>query len=224
MTERDIFILDLIEWIEGNMEQRLKIEHVADKSGYSKWYLQRMFRDKTGIRLAEYIRKRKMSKSACALRLTQESILNKQADISPPEVVNIQKRKGSECTIVRCGVDAYQKGDISFLNELAKKLKEGQAYSLDINALRGQSDMNILCCDMLYMKENPPSLPPPGKPVNKHLKFSYSGTAKNFIQFSFFIFSSLCYGGYIHNGKSEILCIEKISSTSINICYYIPVK
>ena len=37
-------IQTLIEWIDEHIDQPLNIEAVAKKSGYSKWYLQRMFR------------------------------------------------------------------------------------------------------------------------------------------------------------------------------------
>ena len=37
-------ISTLIEWIDEHIDQPLNIDVVAKKSGYSKWYLQRMFR------------------------------------------------------------------------------------------------------------------------------------------------------------------------------------
>ena len=37
-------IQDLIAWIDEHIDQPLNIDVVAKKSGYSKWYLQRMFR------------------------------------------------------------------------------------------------------------------------------------------------------------------------------------
>lgn len=36
-------IQDLIAWIDEHIDQPLNIDVVAKKSGYSKWYLQRMF-------------------------------------------------------------------------------------------------------------------------------------------------------------------------------------
>ena len=40
-------IQDLIAWIDEHIDQPLNIDVVAKKSGYSKWYLQRMFRTVT---------------------------------------------------------------------------------------------------------------------------------------------------------------------------------
>ena len=46
----------LIEWIDEHIDQPLNIDVVAKKSGYSKWYLQRMFRTVMHQTLGEYIR------------------------------------------------------------------------------------------------------------------------------------------------------------------------
>ncbi|WP_392563238.1 MDR efflux pump AcrAB transcriptional activator RobA [Orbus wheelerorum] len=69
-------ISDLIIWIEKNLEQPLSIDHVADKSGYSKWHLQRMFKKVTGQILGTYIRHRRLTHAALALRLTSKPILD----------------------------------------------------------------------------------------------------------------------------------------------------
>jgi len=54
-------ISDLIKWIEKNLEQPLSIDAVAEKSGYSKWHLQRMFKKVTGQILGTYIRHRRLT-------------------------------------------------------------------------------------------------------------------------------------------------------------------
>lgn len=69
-------ISDLIAWIEKNLEQPLSIDHVAEKSGYSKWHLQRMFKKVTGQILGTYIRNRRLSHAALALKLTSKPILD----------------------------------------------------------------------------------------------------------------------------------------------------
>ncbi|MXP53255.1 helix-turn-helix domain-containing protein [Pantoea sp. Seng] len=57
----------LMLWIEDNIEQRLTLETVARRAGYSQWHLQRMFRHHNGIALGSYIRERKLTASAIAL-------------------------------------------------------------------------------------------------------------------------------------------------------------
>lgn len=41
-------IRDLLIWLEGHLDQPLSLDNVAAKAGYSKWHLQRMFKDVTG--------------------------------------------------------------------------------------------------------------------------------------------------------------------------------
>ncbi|SQJ28280.1 right origin-binding protein [Salmonella enterica subsp. enterica] len=62
-------IRDLLIWLEGHLDQPLSLDNVAAKAGYSKWHLQRMFKDVTGHAIGAYIRARRLSKSAVALRL-----------------------------------------------------------------------------------------------------------------------------------------------------------
>ena len=69
-------IRDLLTWLEGHLDQPLALDNVAAKAGYSKWHLQRMFKDVTGHAIGAYIRARRLSKSAVALRLTARPILD----------------------------------------------------------------------------------------------------------------------------------------------------
>lgn len=72
----DSFIHDLLDWIDNNLDSRLDINTVSERAGYSKWHLQRIFKEHTGYPLAEYIRARKLKKSAERLSHSNESILN----------------------------------------------------------------------------------------------------------------------------------------------------
>ncbi|RSV87613.1 MULTISPECIES: helix-turn-helix domain-containing protein [Enterobacterales] len=65
----------LIIWIDENLDKPLKIEHVAQYSGYSQWHLQRIFLDYKGVSLARYIRTRKLQMAAKDLRETEEAIM-----------------------------------------------------------------------------------------------------------------------------------------------------
>lgn len=69
-------IRDLLSWIESHLDQPLNLDNVAAKAGYSKWHLQRMFKEVTGQAIGAYIRARRLSKSAVALRLTARPILD----------------------------------------------------------------------------------------------------------------------------------------------------
>ncbi|HDQ3981559.1 TPA: superoxide response transcriptional regulator SoxS [Escherichia coli] len=67
-------IQDLIAWIDEHIDQPLNIDVVAKKSGYSKWYLQRMFRTVTHQTLGDYIRQRRLLLAAVELRTTERPI------------------------------------------------------------------------------------------------------------------------------------------------------
>lgn len=66
----------LTEWIDEHIDQPLNIDVVAQKAGYSKWYLQRMFRAVTHQTLGDYIRQRRLLMAAEALRTTQRPIFD----------------------------------------------------------------------------------------------------------------------------------------------------
>lgn len=72
----DDFITDLVKWIDTHIEGKMDLDTVADRAGYSKWHLQRMFKEHTGYPLGEYIRVKKLKKSADRLTSTDEPILN----------------------------------------------------------------------------------------------------------------------------------------------------
>ena len=71
----------LIEWMDEHIDQQLSIDVVAKKSGYSKWYLQRMFRTVMHQTLGEYIRQRRLLLAAQALRTTQRPIFDIAMDL-----------------------------------------------------------------------------------------------------------------------------------------------
>ena len=68
-------IQTLTEWIDEHIDQPLNIDVVARKSGYSKWYLQRMFRTVMHQTLGDYIRQRRLLLAAEALRTTRRPFL-----------------------------------------------------------------------------------------------------------------------------------------------------
>ncbi|OAT47050.1 right origin-binding protein [Proteus hauseri ATCC 700826] len=69
-------VKDIIIWIEQNLDSRLSLDVIADKSGYTKWHFQRLFKAYTGISLGKYILARRLSCGAYALRITKSSLLD----------------------------------------------------------------------------------------------------------------------------------------------------
>lgn len=70
------FTRDLAVWIENNLEKKVLLDDVSVKAGYSKWYLQRVFRAETGITLATYIRNRKLYRAAMLLKMTRLPVID----------------------------------------------------------------------------------------------------------------------------------------------------
>ncbi|HBI10845.1 MAG TPA: DNA-binding transcriptional regulator SoxS [Franconibacter pulveris] len=75
MSHQEI-IHALTEWIDEHIDQPLNIDVVAKKSGYSKWYLQRMFRTVMRQTLGDYIRQRRLLLAAQELRSTRRPIVD----------------------------------------------------------------------------------------------------------------------------------------------------
>lgn len=69
-------IRDLLRWLDENLDKPLSLDNVAAKAGYSKWHLQRMFKEITNQAIGSYIRARRLSRAAVALRLTSRPILD----------------------------------------------------------------------------------------------------------------------------------------------------
>ncbi|KAA8718124.1 AraC family transcriptional regulator [Morganella psychrotolerans] len=67
---------DILGWIESNLESDLSLEAVAQKAGYSKWHFQRIFKQQTGYTLANYVRGRRLSCAAIALRLLPLNLMH----------------------------------------------------------------------------------------------------------------------------------------------------
>lgn len=67
-------IAQLLDWIEQNLDQPLTLDDIAARSGYSKWHLQRLFKQVTGHVLGTYARRRRLSAAARELRLTHTSV------------------------------------------------------------------------------------------------------------------------------------------------------
>lgn len=79
MNNRNSYIVDvlfdLLCWIENNLSEKMLIGDVSLRSGYSRWYLQRIFRQYTGLCLATHIRQRRLLYSALMLKITRKKII-----------------------------------------------------------------------------------------------------------------------------------------------------
>jgi len=67
-------IANLLLWIDANLELPLRLDEIAQFSGYSKWHLQRLFTEYTGETLGRYIRNKKLQKAAEDLCTSSDKI------------------------------------------------------------------------------------------------------------------------------------------------------
>lgn len=74
-VKADDVINDLVQWIDNNLDKPLRVKDVAARSGYSQWYLQRVFRRLMHVSVAEYIRQKKMALVAKELQASNESLI-----------------------------------------------------------------------------------------------------------------------------------------------------
>jgi len=69
-------ILNAIDFIEENLDEDISLNQVTEVTGFSKYHFLRIFKSISGSTLNEYIRKRRLTKSANYLLLTHEGILD----------------------------------------------------------------------------------------------------------------------------------------------------
>lgn len=67
-------IIDILNWIENHIEERVTIKNIVDMSGYSRRHLHSIFKEAVGISIGRYIRRRKLCRAAHKLKLTALSL------------------------------------------------------------------------------------------------------------------------------------------------------
>jgi AraC-like DNA-binding protein len=66
----------LAVWIEDHLDRDIALPELADRSGYSVWHMQSVFRATTGIAVGRYIRERKLTEAVYRLRNTEHRIID----------------------------------------------------------------------------------------------------------------------------------------------------
>jgi len=73
-------IQEMIEWIEGHLDQELSVVKISNKSGYSVWHFQRKFVQLLGLNVYEYVRIRRVINATFILIRTKRGILDVAVD------------------------------------------------------------------------------------------------------------------------------------------------
>lgn len=66
----------LADWIEDHLDRDIALPELAERSGYSVWHMQSVFRATTGIAVGRYIRERKLTEAVQRLRKTDHRIID----------------------------------------------------------------------------------------------------------------------------------------------------
>ena len=71
---RQQIVWDIVGWIESDLSRSMTSAEVGKRAGYTRWHLQRLFKEVTGYTLVRYIRGRRMTVAAELLRSSALSI------------------------------------------------------------------------------------------------------------------------------------------------------
>ena len=69
-------IKKVVDYIEENLNDELNLDKIAEKAGYSKFHLHRIFSKIVGETIHKYIQKRRLTEAARKLVYTDESIID----------------------------------------------------------------------------------------------------------------------------------------------------
>ncbi|MFI3014233.1 helix-turn-helix transcriptional regulator [Klebsiella aerogenes] len=65
-----MIIRDVVIWIESDLSRNMTAASIARRAGYTRWHLQKVFKEVTGMTLIYYLRMRRMTVAAELLRTT----------------------------------------------------------------------------------------------------------------------------------------------------------
>ena len=74
--ETSNIIMKVIDYIEDHLDRKLSLDEIADKAGYSKFHLNRMFSERVGLTLYKYIQTRRLTVAAEKLVNTKKPIID----------------------------------------------------------------------------------------------------------------------------------------------------
>lgn len=75
MKDQKEIVKKVIDYIEGHLEEELSLDRISKRIGYSKFYLNRIFTEYTGITLYKYLQNRRLTVAAEKLVKTDKPIV-----------------------------------------------------------------------------------------------------------------------------------------------------
>lgn len=74
MKDQKEVIKKIIDYIEQNIEKEISLDNISENIGYSKFHLNRVFAEQTGITIYKYLQNRRLTIAAEKLVRTDKSI------------------------------------------------------------------------------------------------------------------------------------------------------
>ena len=75
MKDQKEVVKKVIDYIEINIEKEINLDNISKNVGYSKFYLNRIFTEQTGITIYKYLQNRRLTIAAEKLVRTDEPIM-----------------------------------------------------------------------------------------------------------------------------------------------------
>lgn len=75
MNNQKEAVKKVIDYIERNLEEEINLDQIAKNSGYSKFYLNRIFTEYTGMTMYKYLQNRRLTVAAEKLVRTDKPIM-----------------------------------------------------------------------------------------------------------------------------------------------------
>lgn len=75
MKDQKEVVKKVIDYIETNLEKEINLDSISKNIGYSKFYLNRIFTEYTGITMYKYLQNRRLTVAAEKLVKTDKSII-----------------------------------------------------------------------------------------------------------------------------------------------------
>lgn len=75
MKEQKEVVKKVIDYIERNLEKEINLDNISKNIGYSKFYLNRIFTEHTGITIYKYLQNRRLTVAAEKLVKTDRPII-----------------------------------------------------------------------------------------------------------------------------------------------------
>ncbi|MCH4886857.1 AraC family transcriptional regulator [Acidaminobacter sp. JC074] len=115
------YIESVVDFVEEHLEEKLSVDIVADKIGYSKFYLHHIFKVYTGMTIMAYVRKRRLERSLSDL----------QTDLRVIDIA-FKYGYGSEKAYARAFTAYFGKSPSCFRNVQVAEYKRLSVYDIKL--------------------------------------------------------------------------------------------